>query len=148
MKWFTRIQTTKAPAAVILIRLLVGCVFVSEGIQKFMFPESVGAGRFTKIGISNPELMAALVGIFEIMCGGLVVMGLMTRLASLPLIVIMLVAITTTKVPILQEKGFWVMAHEARTDWSMLLGSIFLLFVGAGSWSFDARMSRGKPGHD
>jgi putative oxidoreductase len=49
----------------------------------------------------------------------------------------MLVALTTTKVPILANKGFWAMAHEARTDWSMLLGSILLLMVGAGPWSVD-----------
>src|SRR5438034_1456568 len=54
---------------------------------------------------------------------------------QIPLIIIMLVAICTTKIPIFLNKGFWAMAHEARTDWSMLLGSIFLLIVGAGPWS-------------
>ena len=38
-----------APAAVLLIRLMVGAVFVSEGIQKFLFPAALGVGRFTKI---------------------------------------------------------------------------------------------------
>jgi uncharacterized membrane protein YphA (DoxX/SURF4 family) len=82
--------------------------------------------------------MAPFVGVFEITCGSLVLLGLTTRLAAIPLIVIMLVAIATTKVPILINEGFWKMAHEARTDWSMLLGSIYLLLVGAGAWSLDA----------
>jgi uncharacterized membrane protein YphA (DoxX/SURF4 family) len=53
----------------------------------------------------------------------------------------MLTAIATTRVPILLETGLWKMAHEARTDWSMLLGSVFLLIVGAGPWSLDAKIA-------
>jgi uncharacterized membrane protein YphA (DoxX/SURF4 family) len=130
--------TTHAAAAVIIIRLMVGAVFVSEGIQKFMFPAEVGAGRFEKIGFPSPTVVAAFVGCFEIGCGALVLMGLLTRIAVVPLIIIILTAIATTKVPILMEQGFWKMAHEARTDWSMLLGSVFLLIVGGGHWSIDA----------
>jgi putative oxidoreductase len=129
--------TTHATAAVIIIRLMVGAIFVSEGIQKFMFPAEVGAGRFEKIGIPSPTIVAPFVGCFEIGCGVLVLLGLLTRVAVTPLIIIMLTAIATTKVPILLEQGFWKMAHEARTDWSMLLGSIFLLVVGGGKWSLD-----------
>jgi putative oxidoreductase len=125
------------PAAVILIRLAVGAVFLSEGIQKFLFPAELAAGRFAKIGLPNPELLGPFVATFEVICGAAVLAGALTRLAVVPLITIMLVALTTTKVPILVNKGFWAMAHEARTDWSMLLGSIFLLIVGAGPWSVD-----------
>lgn len=131
-------MSTRVPATVILIRLMVGAVFVSEGIQKFLFAVEVGAGRFAKIGIPKPETIAPVVGGFEIACGALVLIGLFTRLAVLPLIAIMLTAIVTTKIPILMNDGFWKMAHEARTDWSMLLGSLFLLIVGAGPWSIDA----------
>jgi uncharacterized membrane protein YphA (DoxX/SURF4 family) len=136
-----RLMSTQAPAAVAIIRLMVGAVFLSEGIQKFMFPADVGAGRFAKIGFPAPEFVAPLVGSFEVVCGVLVLLGLLTRLAAVPLIAIMLTAIATTKVPILLNQGFWKMAHEARTDWSMLLGAIFLLIVGAGTWSFDARIA-------
>jgi putative oxidoreductase len=132
---------TQAAAAVILIRLMVGAVFVSEGLQKFLYPAEVGAGRFEKIGIPSPEVVAPIVASFEIGCGTLVLLGLGTRLAVVPLIAIMLTAIATTKIPILMEQGFWKMAHEARTDWSMLLGSIFLLVVGAGPLSCDAKLS-------
>lgn len=128
---------TKDWNSIILIRILVGCVFLSEGIQKFLFAESVGAGRFEKIGLPLPEITASFVGSVEIVCGLLVLLGLLTRIAVVPLICIMLTAIATTKVPILLESGFWKMAHDSRTDFSMLLTSIFLLINGAGSLSFD-----------
>ena len=127
-----------APAGVILIRLMVGAVFLSEGIQKFLFSDQLGAGRFLKIGLPMPELLGPFVGTFEIVCGSLVLLGLMTRLAVMPLLIIMAVALATTKWPMLGEQGFWYMAHESRTDWSMSLGSLFLLIAGAGRWSLDA----------
>jgi putative oxidoreductase len=144
-----RLLHSEAPAAVLVIRIMVGAVFVSEGIQKFLFPAEVGAGRFERIGLPAPELLAPLVAAFEIVCGGLVLLGCVTRLAVIPLIVIMLVAIATTKVAILLESGFWKMAHDSRNDWSMLLGSLFLLIVGAGPWSLDMGLrtpAAGSPG--
>jgi uncharacterized membrane protein YphA (DoxX/SURF4 family) len=135
-----RLTQSTAPGAVVLIRLLVGAVFVSEGIQKFLFPDQLGVGRFLKIGLPMPEVLGPFVGTFEIVCGGLVLLGLLTRLADIPLLVIMAVALTTTKWPMLAAEGFWHMAHESRTDWSMTLGALFLLIVGAGPWSVDARI--------
>lgn len=142
MTFFQKLLSTNAPAAVILIRLIVGIVFLSEGVQKFVYPEAPGVGRFTKIGIPNSEVMAPFVGVCEIVCGVLFTLGLLTRLAAVTMIINMLVAISTTKVPMLLNEGFWKMAHEARTDWAMILGSIFLLVVGAGSWSVDAIIGR------
>jgi len=138
----TKVLVTNAPAATMLVRLVVGAVFLSEGLQKFIFPAALGAGRFVKIGIPWPEFMAPFDGVFEIGCGLLILLGLATRLATVPLIIDMLVAIATTKLPMLFKSGFWAMAHEARTDWSMLLGATFLLIVGGGSWSTDARLTR------
>src|SRR5690606_1280451 len=86
-----------------------------------------GAGRFEKIGLPEPEFLGNLVGGLEILCGLLILLGLLTRIATVPLIIIMVVALTSTKMEILAEKGFWEMAHAARTDWAMLLGSIFFL---------------------
>ena len=137
----SRILTTTAPASVGLIRLMVGTVFLSEGIQKFLFPDRLGAGRFLEIGLPAPEFLGPFVGSFEIACGSLVVAGLVTRMAVLPLLAIMTVALTTTKWPLLADQGFWHMAHESRTDWSMTLGSLYLLIVGAGRWSLDAWLS-------
>jgi uncharacterized membrane protein YphA (DoxX/SURF4 family) len=151
MKTFKTLLTSRAPAATILIRLIVGSVFLSEGIQKFLFPEALGVGRFIKIGIPYPEVMAPFVGVFEIGCGSLIILGLLTRLAAIPMIINMTVAILSTKIPMLlghgywmfnlpklNQYGFWSMAHEARVDFAMLLGAIFLLIVGAGSISLDA----------
>src|SRR5437764_8794807 len=121
MTFFRRLLATDAPAAVILVRLIVGGVFLSEGIQKFLYPDELGVGRFAKIGIPAPEVMAPFVGVCETACGALLILGLLTRLAAVPMIIDMLVAIGSTKVPILLKSGFWAMAHEARTDWSMLL---------------------------
>ena len=125
-----------------LIRLVVGAVFLSEGIQKFLFPDQLGVGRLAKIGLPMPGLLGPFVGTFEIVCGCLVLLGFATRLATIPLLIIMTVALSTTKWPMLSEQGFWFMAHEARTDLSMFLGSLFLLITGAGPWSIDARLAR------
>lgn len=136
VSWLTRPINT---APTIIIRLSVGAIFLSEGMQKFLFPDSVGAGRFAKIGLSNPEFLAPFVGTFEILCGILILVGFVTRLASIPLIAIILTAIATTKVPILLEQGFWKMAHEARTDYAMLMSLIFLLIVGSGRIALDRK---------
>lgn len=134
---FRKLIHTDNSKTTILIRLMVGAVFLSEGIQKFLFADTLGAGRFEKIGLPSPEFLGSFVGTFEIICGLLILLGLLTRLASIPLIIIMLVAIVTTKSEVLAEKGFWEMMHGSRTDWSMLLGSIFLLIKGGGFWSAD-----------
>ena len=86
----------------ILVRLLVGLiVFLPEGIQKLAFPDVLGAGRFAKIGIPFPEIMGPFVGVVETVCGLLIILGLFTRLAAVPLIVIMIVALVSTNLPIL-----------------------------------------------
>src|SRR5258708_4310814 len=121
MNFQQKLFETHAPAAAILVRLIVGAVFLSEGIQKFLYPADLGVGRFTKIGIPSPEIMAPFVGVVEIICGTLILIGLLTRLAAVLLIIDMIVAISTTKIPMLLKSGFWAMAHEARTDWAMLL---------------------------
>jgi uncharacterized membrane protein YphA (DoxX/SURF4 family) len=140
MPSFRNVVETTAARSVILIRLAVGAVFLSEGIQKFLYPADLGTGRFVKIGIPAPQVMAPFVGVIEIVCGTMILVGLLTRLATIPLIIDMLVAISTTKIPILLKSGFWAMAHEARTDFAMLLGAIFLLITGACVWSMDARL--------
>jgi len=137
------------------VRVIVGWVFLSEGVQKFLLPDALGVGRFAQIGIPLPHVMGPFVGVVEIICGALLVVGLLTRLAALPLLINISVAILSTKVPIvfghgywmftlpkLPRYGFWSMMHEARTDLSMWMGLAFLLIVGAGSISLDALMTR------
>ena len=120
-----------------LIRILVGWGVVSEGIQKFLFPQALGVGRFAKIGIPWPAVMAPFAGSIEITCGGLVLMGLRTRLAVIPLFGVIVVALYTTKISMISKSGVWSMLHEARTDVSMPLGLIFLALVGGGSIAVD-----------
>src|SRR5690606_32366573 len=122
-KMINKILHTDTSKTTILIRLMVGVVFLSEGIQKFLFPALRGAGRFEKSGLPSHGLCGGFVGTVEILCGPLIVLGLLTRLARIPLIIIMLVAVATTKTGVLADKGFWEMMHGGRTDWPMLLGS-------------------------
>ncbi len=160
MSVLKRFARTEAPASVVLIRLVVGLVFLTEGVQKFLYPDELGAGRFLKIGIPAPEAMGPFVGAVETVCGGFLILGLLTRLAAIPLIINISTAIVSTKIPILlghgfcgfvlaklPRYGFLSMMHEARTDFSMLLGLVFLLIVGAGTLSIDAGIARSaKPG--
>ena len=128
--------------AIIFVRLSAGTIFLLEGIQKFLFADQLGVGRFIKIGIPEPHIMAPFVGGVEIVCGALLLLGLFTRFAAVPLIIDMLVAIATTKIPIFVASGFWAMAHEARVDWAMLMACIFLLFAGPGNLSLDTPIDR------
>ncbi len=146
--------TVSAPSATIWIRLAVAIVFVSEGIQKFLYPAALGAGRFARIGIPASGVMGPFIGVLEITCGALVLLGLFTQVAALLLLADMTVAILSTKVPILVGHGYWrfaapsgktglwAMLHEARTDLAMWLSCLFLLVAGAGPRSVDARLVR------
>jgi putative oxidoreductase len=149
------LNRTHAPAAVILIRILVGGIFLSEGIQKFLYPNLVGAGRFARIGIPYPEVTGPLVGVVEIIAGSLLLLGFATRFAAIVMLMNMCVAITATKLPVLlgreiwgfslpklQLYGVWSVLHEARTDLSMIFCLVFLLVVGAGRLSLDAKLWR------
>lgn len=138
-----RMMLTNAPKATILIRLAVGLIFLTQGILKYADP-NWGVLRFTKIGFPFPDFTAHFVGTFEIVCGFLVVLGLLTRLASVPLLIINLTAIATTKIPELfrPEQGFWFMVSDGRTDFAMLTGIVFLLVAGAGGWSADSRITK------
>ena len=131
-----------ASTPVWLIRILVGWVFLLEGILKFMEPGDLGVGRFAAIGIPRPHITAIFVGLIEIVCGAAVLADFCTSLASLLLLIDISVAIASTKVPILLGHGYWrfalpklkhyglfSMLHEARTDISMVLGLIFLLMA-------------------
>jgi uncharacterized membrane protein YphA (DoxX/SURF4 family) len=126
----------------LLLRILVGWVFLSEGIQKFLFPVALGAGRFAKIGIPTPQFTGPFVGIVEIVCGILILVGFFNTLASVPLLINISVAIVTTKFPMFMKQGFWAAMHEGRTDFCMFVGLIAILLLGAGSLSLDERWRR------
>jgi uncharacterized membrane protein YphA (DoxX/SURF4 family) len=142
-----------APPSVLIVRLMAGGVFLSEGILKFVYTNQ-GVGRFTKLGIPAPELTATFVGSLEIVGGLMLIAGLFTRVIAIPFIIEMVVAILTTKIslylgtsplplpPALPKVGFWAVMHESRSDYAQILTSIFLLVVGPGSWSLDAVLRR------
>ena len=156
-----RIIKTNPDRVIILVRLMVGAIFFSEGLQKFLYPVMRGSGRFENMGFPNPEFFASFVGIFEIICGILIIIGLMTRLAALIMLINITVAIVITKIPIafgksfgpfilreLKVYGFWSMTHEIRTDLSMWLGSLFLMLKGGGLWSMDLKLFKKKEIND
>jgi uncharacterized membrane protein YphA (DoxX/SURF4 family) len=128
------------PAGVLFIRLAVGLIFLTQGILKYI-DQNMGVARFTRIGFPHPYFTAHFVGAFEIMCGVLVLFGLWTRLAAIPLLIVIITAILTTKVPELlrPNQGFWFMVSDARTDFAMFCCLIFLILVGGGSYALDAQ---------
>ena len=138
--FFKRLIKTANDNRSLIPRIIAGLVFLSEGIQKFLYPEIVGVGRFAKIGFENPEFWAYFVASFEVVFGALVFIGLLTRLAAIPLLTIMATALISTKIPILLNEGFWFMAHAARTDFAMTLLLIYLLIYGAGMRSVDFKL--------
>jgi len=148
-------ERTLATDATVLIRLLVGCIFLSEGIQKFLYPTALGVGRFLRIGMPWPDFLAPGVGVIEIIGGELILLGLLTRPTALVLLIDISMAIISTKIPILLghgfwgfhlpelgSYGFWSMAQQIRTDLAMFLCTLFLLIAGAGSWSLDSYRQR------
>jgi putative oxidoreductase len=144
---FKKIIKTDRAGSTIIIRLMVGAVFLSEGLQKFLFAEKLGAGRFANIGLPNPDILGPFVGVVELTCGLLVLLGLCTRISALPLLIIMVVAMATTKTELYFNNGFWSMLHGSRTDWSMFLGCIFLIVKGGGRWSLDQNLWKRSKSH-
>ena len=138
--------------ATLFVRLAVGGVFVVSGLVKLLF-DNQGPGRFTKLGLPDPGGLAYFVGGVEVVCGALLILGLFVRLAALPLAIDMVVALATTKVPLLfgagpepvsamPKTGLWAFAYQARLDVTMLLGCAFLVAAGAGLVSLDAWRAR------
>jgi len=134
------LRPPRGPASLLLVRLPVGLIFLTQGILKFIDP-NMGVLRFTRIGFPHPDFTANFVGSFEIVCGGLVLLGLWTRIASVPLLIIITTAIVTTKIPELSRpaQGLWYMISDVRTDFAIICALIFLIVEGGGAWSLDAR---------
>jgi len=132
--------------SILLIRIAVGLIFLTQGILKYIDP-NMGVIRFTRIGFSHPAFTAHFVGFFEIVCGLLVLLGMFTRLAAVPLLIVISTAIATTKIPELfrANQGFWFMVSDVRTDFAMFCCLLFLLIAGGGPCSFDRKIGSPRP---
>jgi len=139
----TLLGPTGGPPSVLLVRIAVGLIFFTQGVLKYIDP-NLGVVRFTRIGFSHPYFTAHFVGTFEILCGLLLLLGIGTRLVSIPLLIVIMTAIATTKIPELfrANQGFWYMVSDARTDCAMFCCLVFLISVGGGSWSLDGRLAK------
>ncbi|TGL65759.1 DoxX family protein [Leptospira sarikeiensis] len=137
----------------IIIRILVGGVFIWEGIIKFLYVNQ-GIGRFTKLGFSQPELVASLIGGLEILGGIMILLGVLTKPISFIFVIQMFVAMYLTKLPLFFGTsplpppqappivGIWAVLHEIRSEYSQVLGSLFLYLSGPGRFSVDAIWKR------
>jgi len=146
-----------APKATIALRLMAGGVFFWEGLLKFVYVNQ-GVGRFTKLGMPMPEILAPAIAVLEIGGGLLLMMGLGTRLLSIPFIVEMIVAMLSTKIslflgtsplplpPAPPKVGLWAVLHEIRSDYAQFMTCIYLLAAGPGPWSLDALLRRRHSG--
>jgi uncharacterized membrane protein YphA (DoxX/SURF4 family) len=144
-----------APRSAILIRLMAGGVFLWEGILKFVYVNQ-GVGRFTKLGIPVPEVMAPFVAVLEIVGGILLISGTLTRLIAVPFVIEMIVAMLSTKIslyhgtsplplpPSPPQIGWWAVLHEIRSEYAQIMSSLFLFAAGPGPWSVDAFLARLK----
>jgi putative oxidoreductase len=141
--WSAVIRPAWQSRSILFVRLAVGLIFLTQGVLKYI-DHNMGVNRFARIGFPHPYFTAHFVGTFEIVCGFLVLIGLATRLAAIPLLMVICTAIATTKIPELSRpnQGFWFMVSDARTDFAMLMCLLFLLRAGAGAWSVDSRIPR------
>jgi uncharacterized membrane protein YphA (DoxX/SURF4 family) len=124
----------------ILIRAMVGLVFLTEGILKFVRPHELGVEQFGALGIPFPQVLAPLVAVLEIAGGLAVALGIYAGDAALGLLVLAVGALVTTKLPVLLGRplgpfvpttlayyGWGSFLHEARVDLCMLLGTLAVL---------------------
>lgn len=124
----------------ILIRVVVGLVFLTEGILKFVRPDELGWGRFAGIGLPYPHVLAPTVGGVEIVAGAAVLLNFFAGDAAILLLAVIVTALVTTKLPILLGQpigplalvklphyGFLSFLHEARTDLCMIFGCVAVL---------------------
>ena len=130
-------SSSRSAWGLLFLRLVTGWIFLSEGIQKFLYPAALGAGRFAHISIPYPHLSAPFVGLVEILCGTLLILGVRTTLVAVPLLIDISVAIVTTKWPMLRHQGFWSAMHESRVDLAMFFSLLAILLLGPGSLSID-----------
>jgi uncharacterized membrane protein YphA (DoxX/SURF4 family) len=122
----------------ILVRVIVALVFITEGLLKFVYSGELGAGRFEHIGFPFPHILGPLVGLVEIVAGAAVLANFYAGDAAILLLAVIITAIVSTKIPILigrpfgpfslpkniSHHGILGFLHEARTDLAMFFSLI------------------------
>ena len=138
------ILSTEDDNKLVFLRLIIGLIFIIEGILKFLYIEAYGPSFFDEIGFTYAFFWAYFTGAFEICCGLLVLIGLFTRIASIPLLIIMISAFFTTKLSLLTNRGFWTFAHEYRLEFSLTVLLVLLIIYGGGRWSADLKILKSR----
>jgi putative oxidoreductase len=132
-----RLERTLSWLPAAAARLTVGWVFFQSGWGKLNNLDGV-VRFFSGLGIPAPELQAPLVAVTEFVCGGLLLLGLGTRLAAAPLVVVMVVALLTALAD--QIHGISDLFGLAEFCYVVLL--VGLIVLGAGRVSLDALLAR------
>ncbi len=135
-----RILSTEPQKTTLLIRFMVGFYFLVGGVLKLSYPELQETGFFQNLGFISAGAMVSVIYTFEIICGIMIMAGLFTRIAVIPLLLTISFTVLVGKLPIMFEEGFWLMAHISRIDFAMFLGCVFLFITGSGYWSLDWKL--------
>jgi putative oxidoreductase len=123
------------------LRLSLGAVFLGTGWGKLHNLGQV-TSFFTELGIPFPAVQAPLVSGIELVGGTLILLGLFTRLATLPLMAVMTCAILTAKRPDIDG----IRSLLAFDEFTYLAGFLWLFVAGAGKASLDALLFGRKSG--
>lgn len=150
-------QREVSPWAIIL-RIGVGLIFLTEGLNKFIHPSERGSGRFMELGFPAPELVANAIGIVEIIAGSMLLMGFLTRFAAIFLLGVALNAIILTKIPVLIGApigpftgvdadffGITGFMYEARLDFLNFMATLYLVAAGPDQRSLDMYLFGDEP---
>ncbi len=121
----------------LVARLTIGWIFLQSGWGKLTNLPKVVA-YFTSLGIPAPQFQAPLAATAEFACGALILIGLFTRVASLPLVATMLVAILTAKKEDIHELSDLF----ATAEYLYIALLLWLGAYGAGPISLDAVFAR------
>lgn len=125
------------PLAPLLLRLGLGVIFIAHGAQKMQAgPANFGATTLAGLGVPAPGIVGWLVALAELGGGLLILIGLLTRLATLPPIGVMIGALVLVKsdIGLIAPEGA---GAGAELDLALLTGLVALLIVGPGPVSLD-----------
>ena len=136
----SRVRHTRCSNAVGLCRALLGLLFLSTGVMKFAVPSRRNAfsGQLTEAGLPFHYVNMWLVPLAESVIGGMLLVGLFGRIASLVAIVMMIVA-TYVHLVVHNPELFPLQPEAPIIPLVTILLCLYVLWAGSGSWSIDLR---------